>query len=136
MTTPRTISATELSILKVLWDHGPGTVRKINQKLVRRKKKWAYTTVLTLLQRLVEKGFVLSDKSGVAHVFRASLSRRELVGRKLTELVDSLCDGASTPIVQALVDVQDFTEEDVAYFHELLDKLEGPRKKRQRRNRG
>src|SRR5438552_2238555 len=60
-----TISETELDILKVLWEHGPATVRAINDRLRRLGRRWAYTTVLTLLSRLESKGYVASDKSGV-----------------------------------------------------------------------
>ena len=49
---PCTIGEAELEVLKVLWDHGPGTVRDVDAHLRRQKRRWAYTTVLTLLQRL------------------------------------------------------------------------------------
>ena len=119
------ISETELDILRVLWEHGPGTVRAINGLLRRQGRRWAYTTVLTLLQRLEAKGYVASDKSGQAHVFRAGLSRERLLRQRLKELANQLCEGTATPLVLALVEGQRFTSEELEQFRRLLDELEG-----------
>jgi predicted transcriptional regulator len=118
------ISDTELDVLKVLWEHGPGTVRELNAQLRQRGRRWAYTTVLTLLQRLEAKGYVRSDKSGVAHVFRPAVSRDRLLQQRLTDLADQLCSGTATPLVQALVEGHRFTAEEIEHFRRLLDRLE------------
>ena len=55
------LTEAEMEVLKVLWDCGPGTVRAINRELEGRGRRWAYTTVATLLHRLAVKGFVASD---------------------------------------------------------------------------
>jgi predicted transcriptional regulator len=80
--------------------------------------------VLTLLQRLEAKGYVRSDKSGVAHVFRPAVSRDRLLQQRLTDLADQLCSGTATPLVQALVEGHRFTAEEIEHFRRLLDKLE------------
>ena len=118
------VSATELEVLKVLWEHGPGTVRDVLENLGQRKKIWAYTTVLTLLQRLREKGHVRAAKRRRAHVFRAAVSRDELVGRRLQDLAKELCDGASTPIVQALVEEGRFSKKEVKELRRMLAELD------------
>ncbi len=118
------ISEAELDILKVLWEHGPGTVREING-LLRQGRRWAYTTVLTLLQRLEAKGYVASDKSEQAHVFRAGVSRARLLRQRLKELANQLCEGAAAPLMLALVEGRRFTAEELEQFRRLLDELEG-----------
>ena len=118
------ISGTELEILKVLWEHGPGTVRALNALLRQQGRRWAYTTVLTLLQRLESKGYVSSDKSGVAHVFRSAVTRDKLLRQRLRELANQLCEGTATPLVLALVEGQRFTAEEIDYLRRLLDQLE------------
>ncbi len=120
----RSISETELDILKVLWEHGPGTVREVNALLRRQGRRWAYTTVLTLLQRLEAKGVVTSDKSGLAHVFRPAVTRQKLLRQRLKDLANQLCEGTATPLVQALVEGQRFTPEEISHFRQLLDELE------------
>jgi predicted transcriptional regulator len=117
----------ELEVLKVLWDHGPGTVRAVNALLRRQGRRCAYTTVQTVLQRLEGKGFVRSDKGGKAHVFEAAVSRDRLLSRRLRDLADQLCDGTASPLLLALVEGSRFTAEEIRAFRRLLDRLEGPR---------
>ena len=84
----------------------------------------AYTTVLTFLGRLESKGYVASDKTGVAHVFRPTVLREALLSQRLARLVDEICEGTATPLVQALVRGRHFSGEDIARFRQLLDDLE------------
>jgi predicted transcriptional regulator len=119
------ISETELDILKALWEHGPTTVRAINSVLRRSGRRWAYTTVLTLLSRLEAKGYVTSDKSGLAHVFRPAVSRDKLLRQRLKDLANQLCEGTSTPLMHALVEGHRFTPQEIEHFRQLLDQLEG-----------
>ncbi len=118
------LSEAELEVMKVLWDEGPAPVRRVNEVLARRGRSWAYTTVLTLLQRLQAKGWVVSDTSGVAHVFRASGSRDEMLQDHLKTLADQLCEGEPAPLVLALVQGHRFSPEEIARFRLLLDRLE------------
>jgi predicted transcriptional regulator len=117
------LSEAEMEVLKALWAHGPGTVRRINETLAGRR--WAYTTVLTLLQRLVAKGYAESETSGVAHVFRAAVTRGEMLESRLKETADELCDGSAAPLLLALVQGNKFTPEELARFRRLLDEAGG-----------
>jgi predicted transcriptional regulator len=118
------VSDAELEVLKVLWDRGLGTVREVEAQLRRRKRRWAYNTVLTLLSRLREKGYVASDKSGAAHVFRAALSRDQLLRNGLTDLADRICDGTASPLLHALVQGERLSAEEIAGLRKLLDELD------------
>jgi len=115
------LSEAEREVLKVLWDHGPGTVRAINEVLERRGRHWAYTTVATLLQRLAVKQYVVSDPSAVPHVYRAVVTRDEMLERRLQEAADELCDGRAAPLVLALVQGNRFSAEELARLRRLLD---------------
>jgi predicted transcriptional regulator len=79
--------------------------------------------VLTLLHRLQVKGYVASDKSELAHVFRATVSRNELIKQRLGILADELCDGTRSPLVHALVAGSRFSAEEVEQFRKLIDEL-------------
>jgi len=125
----RDISETELEILKVLWEHGPGTVREIDSQLRKAGRRWAYTTVLTLLSRLQAKGYVKSDKTELAHVFKPAVTRDRLMRRRLKDLADALCDGAATPLVLALVEGERFSALELEQFRRLLDELDAKRSK-------
>jgi predicted transcriptional regulator len=115
------LSESEREVLRALWDHGPATVREINAVLARRGRRWAYTTVATLLQRLGTKQYVASDPSVVPHVYRAAVSRDELLERRLKDAADELCDGRAAPLVLALVQGGRFSAEELARLRRLLD---------------
>ena len=120
------VSESELEVLKTLWEVGPGTVRAVNAALREGGRRWAYTTVQTLLQRLEAKGYVACDRGGSAHVFRAAVSREGLVSRRLRDLADQLCGGTASPLLLALVEDGRLTGEDVQQLRRLLDRLDPP----------
>ena len=124
MSPTRPVSTTELEVLKALWDRGPSTVRDLAEGLRSDGKQRAYTTVQTLLKRLEEKGYVQTDTSGYAHVFRAAISRDSLVRQRLTDLADQLCEGAATPLVRALVSNHQFSPQEIRQFRAMLDEKE------------
>lgn len=115
------LSASEQEVLRVLWDHGPRPIREINEVLEGQGRRWAYTTVATLLQRLVVKKFVASDSSAVPHVYRARVSRDQLLDRRLKDAAVELCDGRAAPLVLALVQGNQFSPEELARVRRLLD---------------
>jgi predicted transcriptional regulator len=84
----------ELEALKVLWDRGNATVRDIYQALKPQGEDLAYTTVLSLLQTMEQKGLVGRELEGKAHVYFA-LVRRDSTERRLAgTFLDRVFDGA------------------------------------------
>jgi BlaI family transcriptional regulator, penicillinase repressor len=126
------ISETEQAVLKVLWDRGPGPVREVLEALNGQGHSWAYTTVQTLLTRLVGKGYAAVERGAAAHVYRAAVSRGELLQQKLSDLADTYCEGTASPLVLALVEGTQFTSAEIARFRELLDRLEADTKGRKK----
>jgi BlaI family penicillinase repressor len=129
------IGEAELEVLKVLWEHGQGTVRALIGRLQDRGHGWAYTTVQTMLHRLQGKGCVRAmpgERPGSAHRFEAAVSRERLLTRRLSDLADELCDGTRSPLLLALVEGQRLTPAEIQMLRQLLDRLEQspPRKSR------
>lgn len=117
------VSDAELEVLKELWAAGPATVRDVAAALRKRRRRLAYNTVLTLLSRLREKGYVAADRRDTAHLFRAVVTRDELLGSTLAALAERVCDGTASPLVLALVRGQRFSAAEIAGFRKLLDDL-------------
>jgi predicted transcriptional regulator len=117
------VSDAELEVLKELWAEGPATVRGVAADLRKRRRRLAYNTVLTLLSRLRDKGYVAADRRDTAHLFRAVVTRDELLGSSLSALADRICDGTASPLVLALVKGQKFSADEIAHFRRLLDDL-------------
>lgn len=123
----RGISAAELEVLEALWK-APGAPNELQERLARSGPGWAYTTVQTLLHRLLEKGFVERKRAGVAQVYRAIVDRDELLARHVTDLASRLCAGAMSPLILSLVKTQRFSKGDLARFRQILAEDERPEK--------
>jgi predicted transcriptional regulator len=117
------VSDAELEVLKVLWARQAATVRDVEAALRKNKRRLAYNTVLTLLTRLRDKGYVNADRGGTAHVFRPVVSRDDLLHHGLSALADRICDGTASPLVHALVRGQRLSVDEVADLRKLLDDL-------------
>ena len=111
----------ELQVLRALWDHGPATVREVLAHVHKQGRKVAYTTVLTFLTRLEQKGFVKSDKSDVAYVYRAAVSRSQVTRSRLKAVLDELFDGEAAPLVLQLMKTEKFSSEEIAELQRLID---------------
>ena len=84
----------------------------------------------TLLQRLAAKQYVASDPSTVPHVYRAAVSRDELLERRLQDAADELCDGRAAPLVLALVQGGRFSPEELERLRRIIDEAAGERRQR------
>jgi predicted transcriptional regulator len=93
-------SDAELKILRDLWLHGESTVRQIHQRLA---DGWSvgYTTILKLLQRMLDKGLVERREDDRAHRYRAVESERRTQRRLARELVEKAFGGSIGRLVQA-----------------------------------
>jgi predicted transcriptional regulator len=91
MTVP---TARELEALKVLWDRGRATVRDIYQELQPRDGELAYTTALSLLQTMEQKGLVGKASVGKAHVYYARVRRDTTLKKMAGSFLDRVFDGA------------------------------------------
>ena len=118
------VSDAELEVLKVLWAAGPATVRDVGAALRKQRRRLAYNTVLTLLSRLRDKGYVAADRRDTAHLFRAVVTRDEMLGSTLAALADRVCDGTASPLVHALVRGTRFSTDEIEQFRKLLDDLD------------
>jgi BlaI family penicillinase repressor len=116
------LSDAEREALRILWDYGPGTVRRLMELLVERGHRWAYSTVATLLRRLEGKGYSASESVGGSLVYRATLSREDLLERRLKDAAVELCDGAEAPLVfLALVQGNRFTTAELDRIRQIID---------------
>jgi len=118
------VSKAELEVLKALWLGGPGTVRDVASRFSSSRRARAYTTLQTLLNRLQAKGCVACDKKRLPHVYRASVTRDALVSEGLNELAGKLLEGATSPLVMALISNRKYTATEIEGFRKLLDEVE------------
>ena len=123
------LATAELEVLKALWDHGPATVRQVMNHLHQQSRQVAYTTVLTFLTRLEQKGYVKSDRSDMAYVYRPAVTRAKVTKSRLRSLIEQLYDGEAAPLVLQLMREQNFSADEIAELQKLIDQLDTPRKR-------
>ena len=114
----------ELQILHVLWRHGPSTVNQVQPEL-ERGDQVGYTTVLKLLQIMVEKGLVRRDMTTRPHVFRAAVAEKQVKRRFVTDLLEQVFEGSATSLAMQALSVKRATRDDIRQLREMLDEFEG-----------
>ncbi len=99
----------ELVILKAFWEQSPLTARQIREALALRGRKLAHTSVITMLQRMVDKRQLdqLDPVSGKAYRFVPRLSQVDVAGRMLGDLIDRVFDGSAEATMLSLFDLSD-----------------------------
>lgn len=110
---------TEWAILKVVWEKQPVTAPDVQESLTA-QKKWAYTTVKTLMDRMVNKGLLSVQKIRNLHLYSAQITKTEAVASELKRTLKRAFNGAFTPMVQFLVDNEQLTEEEYQYLEQLI----------------
>jgi BlaI family transcriptional regulator, penicillinase repressor len=123
MAKPRPTPA-ELSILRVLWERGPSTVRAV-QEVLQGARPTGYTTVLKLLQIMTEKGLVGRDESARAHVYEAKVAQAQTQHHLVRDLVDRAFAGSVAGLVAQALSGRRPPAEELARMRRLLDDLEG-----------
>lgn len=118
---PRPTDA-ELTILRVLWDQGPSTVRDVHDAL--RAQGIGYTTVLKQLQIMTDKGLVDRNETQRAHVYTPRASQERTQRQLLGDLVDRAFGGSPTKLVLQALAGRRSTQEQLREIRAMLDALE------------
>ena len=98
---PRELPDLELSCLRILWTGGDQTVHEVRERL-RPQRPLAYTTIMTVLDRLARKGAVSRRKIGRAHLYHAEFPREAARARALDRLVEVYFDGSRAALLSFL----------------------------------
>jgi len=113
----------ELEIMKVIWDRDTATVRDVYESL-RSHRKIAYTTVLTMMGILEQKGHLKKSTSDRAYVYRPSEPKGKVVGRMVEDFVKRVFDGSAKPLLVHLVENDDLDDRQLAEIRRLLRERE------------
>jgi predicted transcriptional regulator len=112
----------ELEILQVLWQHGPQTVRFVNDEL-NQKREVGYTTTLKWLQLMLEKGLVLREGSK-PHIYQAAVREEETQGQLLDRFVDATFGGSALKLVLRALGRARTSREEMDQIREVLKQLD------------
>ncbi len=111
----------EFQLLRILWKSAPASARRIlecyNRKASRPLK---YTTVMTLLSRMVDKGVLEADRSRQPYEFRPRVSREQILRHRVRDFVDRFFEGSAADLAVRLVQESELSEESIQRLELLL----------------
>ncbi len=113
-----TFTDRELDVMAVLWDKGSATVTEVRERL---PDDLAYTTVLTVLRTLEEKGHIAHREEGKAHRYFPLVERRAAGRSALARLIDTVFNGSPELLLTQLVTDRDLSEEQLKRIRRLMD---------------
>lgn len=115
------LSEAEWQIMNALWKKNPATARDLTEHLPK-DTNWAYTTLKTMLSRLVTKGIVSERKSGNTSVYEPLLSKSKARSKAILNLANQAFDGAVGPLMHFLVEEKKLTKKQRKELLDLLNK--------------
>ena len=120
------LSQAQLEIMNVVWERGDVTVADVWKALLDHRKV-ARNTILTMLTRLEEKGWLDRDAEGHAHRYRAAVPRAATMGTIIKELVESAFGGSAAGLMVALLQGRGVSKEErsrLKRIRQMIDEVE------------
>ena len=113
------LTETEWTIIKAVWDSEPCDAPAIQEKLFG-KTRWTYSTVRTLMDRMVAKGLLAAEKVRNQTLYRTAVTREQAQRGELFYALKHAFNGALTPMVQCLIENRDLSVEELAKLESLI----------------
>jgi BlaI family penicillinase repressor len=114
----------ELEALKILWKHGPSTVRFIHEILNQEIKTVRYTSTLKMMQVMTEKGMVKRDETKMTHVYYPLLEEQKTMGLMANRFVQSMYNGSISSLLVAFMNNGKSSEEELQKVKDILHQLD------------
>lgn len=109
----------ELEIMDVVWELQQCTVRQVYEAL-RERKRVAYTTVMTMMKILEEKGHLVRSREGRAYVYRPTRPKTLVIASIVNDFVSRVFGGSARPLLLGLLEGKKLSEEDIAEITRLI----------------
>src|SRR5262249_50929299 len=116
----------ELEIMKIVWRRGSATVRDVYEDLLE-QRKIAYTTVMTMMGILEQKGHLKKSSEERAYVYSPTKPQREVVGKMVQDFVKRVFNGSAKPLLVHLIEDKKISPEE---FDEISKLLRDKRRKK------
>ena len=117
----RTLTEQELEIMKVVWERNRATVRDVYEALLERRKV-AYTTVMTMMKILEQKGFLKKSQEDRAYIYRPAQAKRQVIGAMVRDFINRVFNGSAEPLLVHLVEDHHLSQKDLEEIARLRRK--------------
>ena len=108
----------------MLWQHGPSTVRFVNDELNKVAREVQYTSTLKLMQIMVEKNLLNRDESQMKHVYSAAVEETKTKSVLLDRFVDSLFNGSAASLMLQLLGNKKTSKKELDAIRELINQMD------------
>ena len=116
------LGETEMEVLHHVWELDSATVADVHERILR-ERKVAYTTIMTVMKKLSEKGFLRFDRDGASYVYSAARSPDDVREGLLRALLEKVFQGSSAALVQTLVRREDISPEEREEIRLMVESL-------------
>lgn len=111
----------ELEILKVVWQTEPTTVRQVRDALAS-VRDLAYTTVMTVMSIMADKGYLTRKKDGRSYIYEAAYREQKASRNMLQDVIDRVFGGSTTAVMQHLLETSDINDEELKQIRSLINR--------------
>ena len=112
----------ELEVLQIIWEHGSCTVREV-MNLLKPKRPRAYTSVMSLMNVMAEKGLLNQEPKGRAFIYSAKVSRDKTQSSMLSDLLNRAFDGSANALVAHLLQQAEPNSEELDEIHKTITRF-------------
>jgi len=116
------LGETEMEVLHHVWELGEATVKDVKERILK-DRKVAYTTIMTVMKNLADKGYLKYRKDGVTYVYSPAQEPESVRFNLVKELVKKVFKGSPTELVQTLVEGEELSENDKTEILNLINKM-------------
>lgn len=116
------VGEAEWEVLQTIWQLEEASVSQVHER-IRERREVAYTTIMTLMKRLAEKGYLAFEVRGLAYIYRAAVQPEAFKTSMLSEMVEKVFDGSPLALVQTLFKQESFSERDQVEIEALLAQI-------------
>ncbi len=113
---------TEMEILQLVWGRGESTVADIQEEIMK-KRKVAYTTVMTIMKNLADKGYLTFRKEGLTYIYSPKKPEEDVKSSLLEAILNKVFKGSPTELVQTLVKREKLSDAERDEIIELIKKM-------------
>lgn len=117
------LGETEMEVLHHVWDLGQASVADVRERMLK-KRRVAYTTVMTVMRNLTEKGYLTYEKVGATYIYTPARPAEEVRRSLVRDMVTKVFRGSPLALVQTLVQHEDLTEEQRRELKKFIEELE------------
>ncbi|PAU95875.1 BlaI family transcriptional regulator [Aliifodinibius salipaludis] len=117
------LGETEMEVLNHVWDMGEATVKQVRKRILE-DREVAYTTIMTVMKNLADKDLLKYRKDGVTYVYSPAQKPESVRSNIITNLMKKAFKGSPKELVQALVNSDDLTSEDLNEIKSMIDNME------------